>query len=373
MFVRSSRLPLSMACPASLQAPGYLVNEDSIPARLGTAAHEGLGEQLQGKAVDEEQLELLAVKYTVPLDELRMLFYQAYKLLHEGNIMKYFPQREVEVEVSSLALHPVEQKGHVDLRYYSEQSKTIYILDHKTGWLDSDCTHQIKSYGFQSLEDYPEADRVHTMVARTRDFVIDHETYTKDELVAWGSVVKKRLVEERDQYFAGKHCTYCPHRLNCIAYEDWVRRSIQLILSWDSSKPFHITPEVIGNLYAAKSNLKKVIADVEDVLKTMANNVKGSLDCGDAYELRLESQITTEILFEQAWPMLSELVDRAEWNEAFKVRKTALEKIIKADAAKGQKSKHWMDLLDKLEGIEALNKTEETKFVHRKKSIPVME
>lgn len=372
VFVRSSRMPLAMKCPPSILPAKYQLNADDDPARLGTAVHEWLSMKLQGQGgVSDEVFELLAVKYTLPMDEIRILSLRAWELWQ--TVSKYFPQPQVELEVNSAALHPLIQKGHIDVLYYSEQTRTIFILDHKTGWLDADATHQIKSYAYQALETFPGADRVRTLLARVREFTTDGDTYSKEELVAWGDYARRRITQGSNDYNPGRHCTYCSHRLNCMAYQDWISKSIQLLLGLDVDKP--ITPDMIGKVYDAKQSIDKLSDSVQELLKTMAGANNGSLDCGDGvYELRLEDEARTEILYSNSHTILKQELDLSpdEWDEIIRIKKTALSQHVMDNAARGQKKKVWTALLERLEQAQATRETTQRKLVHRKKSLPVI-
>lgn len=370
MKIRASRLPLAMVCPASMQPADYDLNSDSEPARLGTAVHEWLAmriakpEQLLG----DEAFEHLGVKYSLEVDDIRALALRAWQLWRE--VQQWFPRPQIEVAMSiDLGVGLVELTGHCDVVSYSEEQRIVFVNDHKTGFLDSDHSEQVKAYGLMALQKFPAAEQVHTCVMKVRDFVTDHANYSRSELMGWADRVVERLVNEGQSYQPGRHCSFCPRRLTCQAFSDWVRWAVELLSGGDfidfTGSP---TPELVRKVYDAKAVLKRLADEAQEVLRTLTAGSGGSLSRDDEYQLQLVSQIRQTVLFRESWPVLSGLVEQDFWNQVFRVSKTELLTLIKLGAGRGEKKQAVVELMAKLEAMGALAETTIERLELRKKT-----
>jgi hypothetical protein len=196
LTIRASRVPLALACPASLDTP-YEFNIDTEAARLGNAVHEHNAKRISDPAFfpDDEYFRLLQVKYSLSSEsDLKRLCFNCWKLWLEVQGKKWFIHPLTEV-AHQATIGRITYTGHLDVS--DHQLQTNFVADHKTGFLDTDFSAQIKVYGLLSFDMYPETDSCYTVVPRPRDFTIDQEPYTRDELMAWHSFVENRLLNER--------------------------------------------------------------------------------------------------------------------------------------------------------------------------------
>lgn len=381
MKIRASRLPLAMTCPASNHPEAYKLNADSHAARLGTAVHEWLATRIASpaelSALGDEAFEQLVVKYSldseesaagVSVNELRRLCLAAHRLWRE--VEHWFPSPAVEVSLEK-DLDGIELTGHVDCLSYVESTRTIHVNDHKTGFLDSDHGDQIRAYGLMALDRYPDADRVHTCLLRVRDFERDHETYTRAELLAWAERVRARLLVDADVYNPGRHCAFCPRRLTCAAFRDWMAWALSILIGSPVILEDWGTSQEVAQVHAAKSSVDKLIKEATESLRSFVMAKGGRVDCGDGYELVIRSQVSQEITFAESYPLLSKLVPTENLNDVFKVRKGALHSIVKAGAGRGEKGSAVVDLMAQLEQLGALNDITRERMERRKKVLEV--
>lgn len=370
--LRSSRLPLTMACPQSWQTDGYDVQPDLHAARLGTAVHEYMTAYISHsiKLGETDTLfESLAVKYHVDIDELRKLSYITVKLWQtvEGE----FPDPQIEVALEhrheSLLL-----TGHIDVLSYDAHEKLVCVYDHKTGWTDADHHHQLMSYGYLALQQFPDAERVHVVVGRSRDFVTDHATHTREQVNEWLSVLLQRIYDSA--YNPGKHCSYCPRRLTCPAYRDWIQTAMHIVLDAPDSHANHDLRQredyaaQIQRIYEAKATLSKALDEVQDILKTLATESMGSIPCGQNYLLRIESSPRTEILFSKAWDLIRPIIPDDQLDSIISISKKKLIDLVRSQAGRGQKKHAEDDFLAQLESKQALQQYTIEMLKHVKRS-----
>lgn len=367
MKIRASRLPLAMVCPASMQATDYVLDSDGDAARLGSAVHEWLGKRIATQAIEgDEAFDLLAVKYTLPVDDIRALSIRAWKLWRE--VEQWFPSPVVEGVVEK-DLGQLQMTGHVDVMSYNAESRIVFVNDHKTGFLDSDHSDQVRAYGLMALDRFPDADQVHTCIMRVRDYTTDHANYSKAELVAWSQRVVQRVVEEQESYQPGRHCSFCPRRMTCKAFADWVRWAFELLSSGEIiDMSGSASPELVRKVYDAKSALSRLLEEAGEVLKTLAMARGGVLEKDDGMQLQMISQIRRVIMFKEAWPLLSKRVEEDFWNQVFAVGKTELIKIIRLGAGRGEKERAVAELMQSLEDAGAIAEETINRLENRKKS-----
>lgn len=350
-----------------MQGTPYTIDTDGPAARLGTAVHEWLAQKIATQTIgNDEHFETLAIKYNVKADDVRSLSLRAWKLWRE--IEQWFPSPIVE---GSLAkdLGPVKLTGHVDVMRYRPDTQTLFVNDHKTGWLDGDHSDQVKAYALMGLEQFPEASLVHTCIMRVRDFSTDFDQYSRDQLAAWSERVVDRLISDAEKYHPGRHCAFCPRRLTCEAYRDWIRWAMEILTGStvvDLKLATSPDPQTITDVYDAKSNLDHCIKEAADVLKTLAHTNQGTLKKTDGMQLQLIDQIQTSIMFRQAWPILQKLVDEDFYNDVFTVEKGNLHKLVKLGAGHGQKGKAVAELMEQLEEAGAITENKVTRLENRK-------
>lgn len=367
--IRASRLPLAMVCPASMQSTSsYTLDTDGEAARLGTAVHEWLGQKIATQDIGNDEIfETLAIKYNLKADDVRSLSIRAWKLWRE--IEQWFPSPIVEGSLSK-DLGPVRLTGHVDVMRYRPDTQTLFVNDHKTGWLDGDHSDQVKAYALMGLEQFPEAVTAHTCIMRVRDYSTDFDQYTRDQLAAWSERVVDRLISDRDKYHPGRHCSFCPRRLTCDAYRDWIRWAIEILTGstvYDLKASTSPDPQTITDVYDAKSNLDHCIKEAAAVLKALAlSSNEGTLKKTDGMQLQLVDQIQTSILFRQAWPILQKIVDEDFYNDVFNIDKGNLQKLVKLGAGHGQKGKAVAALMEQLEAAGAITENKITRLENRK-------
>lgn len=366
LTIRASRMPLALLCPPSLDAP-YDLNIDTEAARLGNAVHEHNAKRIENPSFvpDDEYFRLLTVKYSLTEEsDLKRLCFNSWKLWLEIKGKNWFIKPKVE-KAHQVTIGDITYTGHLDVSDY--QLQTNFVADHKTGFLDHDYSSQIKVYGLLSFDMYPDTHQCYTVVPRPRYFTIDQMPYTRDELMAWHEYVQNRLLNERSAFNAGTHCSFCPRRLTCAAYRDWVQSAFELLSGpVKNDLTVHSDPKQIEAVYSARLALDKLQKETQAVLRTLAEANRGSLPLTDGYELRIESEIHKKIKYKQALPVLQERFQPDEIAEFVEVRKTKLMDHVYKSTGKGQKKHAAEELMSALEAADAVIEETVDKLVRRK-------
>lgn len=366
LTIRASRMPLALNCPPSLDAP-YDFNIDTEAARLGNAVHEHNAKRIENPSFvpDDEYFRLLQVKYGLTEEsDLKRLSHNSWKLWLEIKDKNWFLKPKVE-KAHSVTIGKITYTGHLDVS--DHQLQTNFVADHKTGFLDHDVIPQIKVYGLLSFDMYPDTYTCYTVVPRPRYFSIDQEPYTRDELMAWHEYVENRLLNERNAFNAGTHCSSCPRRLTCQAYRDWVQSAFELLSGpVKNDLTVESDPKQIEAVYSARLVLDKLQKEAQAVLKALAASNMGSLPLTDGYVLRIESEVHKKIRYKQALPVLQERFEADELGEFIEVRKTKLFDHVYKSTGRGQKKHAAEELMSALEAADAVIEETVDKLVRRK-------
>lgn len=367
--LRCSKLPLAVLCPNSVKPTEYTISIESEAARLGSAVHEYLSLRIKGDekyGSEEECHNALACKYEVDVGDLRSLCWKAWRLWEES--AKWFgPGKEVEVELSEGHL-----VGHVDVIYYNPETKTVFILDHKTGWLDSDYSTQLKGYGWLATLRHPEAEKVHLIVSRVREFATDHLTYTPKELEEWNKEAWARVSE--DAYNPGPHCGYCTRWMTCQAYRDYVEGAVRTVsqlveVSPDTAEAslVDLKAETVKKVYDAKKTLSGALDHVGNALKMAAVSRGGRLDYDEDYELVVATQVQQSIDYRMAAPVLAERLPAEAVLGCYKVDKEKVKAAIRDVTPYGKKAEAVAALMKELDDVGAMIHTPKERLEKKKR------
>ncbi len=345
--IRCSRLPLAIACPASLAETAYQLDGETDAADLGTAAHAWLAARISGidASVDD-----VALDRGVPVADLAPLCWWGWQTWEQ--LLEWFPGAMTEVPMKAGIL-----TGTADVLSLGD-GRRLSVADFKSGRLDTDASEQIKGYAWLALQTYPEAESVYCAVIRIRDRVADAETYSRAQLDAWYARTVERL-SRADLYNPGpQQCRVCPRGHTCPAKTALVRQSIAEVLDVNDWEP--IRAEANGQLYAELLDKIKLVEKAcesgRGMIKAQVGLAGGRLETEDGRELVLSVSHRSKIVPAAAWPILTEALG-ADLLACVDVGKTKVEEKVKAKAGRGQKGAAVKDLMSRLEVAGALSKT----------------
>lgn len=218
-----------IGCAGYLNATSHIKDDESAPAKLGTAAHNTgefclkakimdasflIGSEFNGCVVDED----MADGVNVYLKYIRDLLAK-----HPDAIMRVEPK----VRMSSAASDDANIFGYVDCLIHIVADGVLYVIDFKYGFgiVDVNDNSQIAHYSISSLDTYKlwfTVNKVVGVIIQPRkehyDGVVRTVDLTIDDLMKWRDVIVDavRASKVKDaKRKAGVHCHYCEVRGEC--------------------------------------------------------------------------------------------------------------------------------------------------------------
>jgi len=227
--LRASAMPLAFLCPGSARPATVAINEDSGPARLGTAVHEARRPLAEVGSVPWDKIPEIAARHAVSVDDVRMLCAMAGKLW--PSITASFPEAMTEVPLEARFIgrngQTIHLTGHADL--LSVRGTVARLGDWKSGRLDADHAQQMRAYAALALLENTELTEVTVTVIWIRDGEIENYTMRADELSSWTRELIERVAEWDGTFRPGKHCPRCKRSHECEAATAMARRDVAVI------------------------------------------------------------------------------------------------------------------------------------------------
>ncbi len=222
-------MPLAFLCPGSARPAAIAINEDSSPARVGTATHEALRTLAETGSIPWATIPEIAARHAVNVEDVKMLCAMAGKLW--PTIASSFPEAMTEVPLEAHFVgrngQPIHLTGHADL--LSIRGTIARLGDWKTGRLDADHGQQMRAYAALALLENTELTEVTVTVIWIRDGEIENYTMRADELSSWTRELIERVAEWDGTFRPGKHCQRCKRSHECEAATAMARRDVAVI------------------------------------------------------------------------------------------------------------------------------------------------
>lgn len=356
IHIRCSSLPRVVACPASLQTSEVQLGGDTDESRLGSAVHELLALRIGGKTYQID-VDAIAETWGVDSDEVRMLAGMGWQVWEE--VRQFFSDPHCEIEMNEES-HGLRLTGHADMVDIIEADGglEVRILDWKSGRIDADHRDQLKGYAWLSLQAEPAASGAWVCTVRIRDRCYDGESFTREELDAWFADLAAKVHGEA-YYNPGPQCACCPRRLDCPATNAMTRQAYQVIAfnQVDAIEALSADLPTRGTQLAALLEAAKVVEKLAEgirhVVKLNVSNAGGSLPTLDGRELVIRTEERRHIDASAGWMELNAALPQGV-TEVLEVRKTALEKAIRAITPRGKGAAAIRDLMERLSGAGAI-------------------
>lgn len=227
--LRASKMPLAFLCPGSARPATLPINEDSGPARLGTAVHEALRPLAEGGALPWAAIPEIAARHAVSTEDVRVLCAIAGKLW--PTLAPTFPEAMTEVSLEAHFIgrngQTIHLTGHADL--LSVRGTVARLGDWKTGRVDSNYGQQLRAYAALTLLENTELTEATATAIWIRDGEIENYTMRADELSSWTRELVERVAEWDGTFRPGKHCPRCPRSHECEAATAMARRDVAIM------------------------------------------------------------------------------------------------------------------------------------------------
>lgn len=363
MIIRCSRLPLAVICPASQVEPKITILGDDTAARLGNAAHEAMQAIVMGDPVPED----LGDKYGVDGAELDILIACGRKCWEA--LAGWFPSPETEVSpgfgFSNDGL-PLYLTGHVDVLQLENNPQgspvSAIVADWKSGWQDVDASAQLKGYAWLVCQNYPTVERVGTVMVRLREQEADWAWHTRQQLDYWWERVSLFL-QNVDAYNPGRHCRFCPRRLECEAKDRYDATSLRLIEGTPASHHAALYMAAKpGAFYDRLRAVEDICENARELLRAaIGNSEGGSLPTEDGRQLFLKPVEMRSIDYADGEEVLSQYLGPEAMRRVLTVRKTLVEDELGIIAPHYGKGKLIREVMARLEEAGAMR----SKTIHR--------
>jgi hypothetical protein len=364
MKFRASQLDQIAACPASWKETAGLVPLDSQPARDGRGGHEVIRFRIENKR-GPTGLEMgeIALRTGASRAQIEIADHMAMAL---GDILVR-PGVKCEIEVQTTILGHVIT-GHIDAGEPLDPSGFAFF-DWKFGRVEAETSAQQAVYAVAVSEkyDFP----VDANVWQPRLRLWKTAIYESEEdilpLRRGLEAVIREATAESPRYNPGEACQYCPALGTCPA----VHRELLPVVAELPNLPALIrglSLEDAGRLRIRIALLQEIVDEAMKQLRVLAA-MRGGLptDHPDKIWGPVETLRETIIITTESFRALKDAVGADALAEVLKVGKTALKEIVMTNTPKGQKRAAWANLMDILDGLGAVERKKETKYlVHRK-------
>lgn len=349
--IRASSLPTIFACPASIHGDQVIdVQEDTGPARLGTAVHAVMANVLQGA---EENASEIAGRYGVEPSDVEHLVDYGKKAWEE--LRAYCGELSVETELDEAAITGTGVlRGHAD--FYSVHNGSIVIGDWKSGRVETDARQQMAGYAYLVSQLHPDIPEVVAFVIFLRHKYYQVYRFTRTELLQWRQQLLDVLSRD-NEYHPGDACLYCKRRYDCPARHNMIRAAITelgdegAVLSASLYRRAQMVAQIVEDF---KSRMKEYI-----LINGPVTDETGTVEVVTESRDDIDAQI--------AWPhMISAGLTQEEIGGSIKIRKTELLNAIASHAPARGKSAAKAAFMEALNDAGAVKKIEIQKLKESK-------
>jgi hypothetical protein len=359
-------MPSAFKCPGSVQSDRLLVDESHPSASVGTATHDALRPLAETGSVRWAEVPSISSRYGVPEQDVRILCAQASKLWEQ--VSDSFRGALTEVPLSVALTPDVTLTGHADLLAVS--GTVARMGDWKTGFKDSDYSHQMRAYGALVLLDNPELTEVTVTVLWVRESEIENYTMTRSDAFAWVQRLLAEVVQWDGVYRPGPHCRFCRRSHECDAANAMVRRDIAVMTDRDLVSRAEceielMAPEQIVELEQKASLVTAFAGRVRDAIRRHVTEHGDIVANGVRLTLTTEERRQIDPL--KAWPVLEAVgFGDEEFASCVEIRASKMDKIVAERAGRGKGAPAVRALRAKLDDAGAVGTREIKKLSTRR-------
>lgn len=356
--IHCSALPRIMSCPASSQQPTVRIDQTSPEAQVGTRVHAMIAHYLRQEASVDTWPEWPDLGELEP--DVRFLWFRFMDVWREYGAG--FEPVYIEQEFGG-KLCGRNVQGTPDFVGINRETNVVAIFDWKTGYNERPAIDQLIGYSqivpyaeFENLDPLPEMPlHLFLITGWLRLGIVDVKE--RPDPAEW----RKRLAEAlgSDAYNpTPENCQYCPLNHECDAHASQMRGCANAL----AERPFAelSTADFLG-ISLLLPSLEKRIGEYKDIRKQLLQRV-GPQSLGDGRVIKLKPYQVKTVNLIKGWQLLSEALgiegDMPELIEtlgaAVNLKKDVVLSLVANRAGKGQMGKAKKELMEALEGIEAL-------------------
>lgn len=362
--LRASSAPSAFRCPASVRAPHLAIRESGEAADIGSAAHEALRPLVEGRSVQWDELPALCERWSVPVDDVRILCAQAQKMWADMGEM--FPEATTEVELSTRLPGGTILTGHID--FVATVGTTAIGGDWKTGRKDSDYAQQMRAYAALLLLDDLSLTSATFVIAWVRDGDVERYTMTRDGLHEWLASLTERVLEWDGTYHPGPHCGHCSRNHECDAANALVRRDVAAILDTPAEMASALASMPAGDIVSLLRKARMVSDYADRVAKAVSQHVQAHGDIvSDDARLTIQVEKRRRLKTLEAWPVLEAAgFGDEDMAACVEISASEAESIVAKRAGRGKGAGAVREFKAALEYAGAVEMTERRKLVERR-------
>lgn len=346
--IRASRLPLALSCPASQLPPATALADDSPESRLGSAVHQALAVLVRdGGGSFPETIEDAAAEWRCDLQECARLAWNGRAAW--ARLAELFAAPEIECELFAWdEAERLKLTGHVDVLSPTFEDG-IRILDWKTGHADENHEQQMRAYIWLALRTYTGHEFAEAYVVRLREMTVDTYRWTRRELDHWyAGVVRDTADVER--YRPGRHCGFCPRRIECVATRDATVAAITGLIAAEPRLPNRLRwDDAVIDGYDRLRLVEAACDRARELIRADVAFSGGSVTASDGRTLTLTRQDRQEIDAGRAWPILEQRFGLDAVAAAAKLTKTAVTGLAMDAAPYGKKGSAAKEIMERLD------------------------
>ena len=370
--MRASSMPLAYKCRGSANLNKSESDagprQNSVWGRMGTAFHELAYQKVVRGTIEGFSLGDLAVKYGLSEEDTVDICRSLAKItitIPEG--ADVYAEKFIESNKIVSKHDGVPLRGTPDLFTVSRETKSGFLGDWKSGWLDVDppeSNWQLISYIFIVFEIFDFLETIEAAIIQPRFNSVKTFVFTRELVESMAGDLQTIVDEATDQQAPltiGPWCHGCFSAMGCHAFSGQVIKISKMIL------PDMVFGEDKGTIQGilreslpfAKAFMR--IAERIDNLAKAYCDIHGTLELGGGMQYAKTVEAREEIDMATALPILrSKFPDSLDGS--LKISKTALESLTKKKGERGAYGK----LMKELESHGAIREKAIVKYVIKK-------
>ena len=342
--IRCSQLPILAECLGML-GEDYTAVSVTLPAATeGSLIHAQIAHWIKtGEEPDDGQPTYRTLKMFK-----KVLTESEYKPRFKLHTSTAAVEEELLAELGGCLI-----SGHPDLFGLLDPELSIDLYDWKTGWnVEGDHVDQLKGYAYILFELY-NPNTIRAIIIR-RDCTAQMWVWTQDDLLEWGQQLAARLENWDGKTFrTGKHCQYCPRRLDCPAHRHLVRAAVSAFSAPDIQ--FDLTdPATCIKLWNMSGVVEKAVSQVRDLIKIQLKTAGDEGLVADGERIYLQPQTKRTVDPVQAWYILEDEIGQEPLAGCVNIGLTKLETALRAVAPRGEKENNVQRVMNRLKEANAL-------------------
>lgn len=353
-ILRCSSLDMLFACPPSVldQEQKRIASRDyELAANLGKAVHFLCASHIDTGSYEMDVALARHGLDSESQDELISLMSYAERAWKE--LEKFFPSPQTECAMKAEIYKGLTLHGTADCVSFADSGKGAVFIDWKSGYLDSDYTHQLHGYAYclWSVMGKPADISISGVVVFLRHRYYRTVTFTADSLKDWEYDLTHNVLPKIDTYRPGNQCAYCELSTSCEARQVMAQSTLKAMMFGvgdNDSKEYTNWLDKASKILAILNTENKTAGAVAEIVSDMLFRIKlaeqaaersrrilkeavlkaGPIPLGDGDVLALRPIERRAINAESAFPVLRKMMSDKQLSASMSLSLTKIKKQI---------------------------------------------